>query len=120
MPAETRYVVCARVASGAALLGVAPVTGRTHQIRVHASHAGAPLFGDRAYGGPTRATLPNGRTLELGRVALHAARVSVPGASPDRPLFEACAPIPRELADLWSALGGDSEAWERASTCPIE
>ena len=41
-----------------------PMTGRTHQIRVHASHAGAPLLGDRDYGGPARVTLPTGRVLE--------------------------------------------------------
>ena len=56
--AATRYGVCAHAPGGAAMLAVAPVTGRTHQIRVHASHAGAPLLGDRDYGGPARVTLP--------------------------------------------------------------
>ena len=79
--AATRYRVCALAPGGAALLAVSPVTGRTHQIRVHASHAGAPLVGDRDYGGPSRVTLSTGRVLEPRRVALHAARVVVPAAS---------------------------------------
>lgn len=33
-----------------AMVEVAPVTGRTHQIRVHASHAGHPVVGDKIYG----------------------------------------------------------------------
>jgi 23S rRNA-/tRNA-specific pseudouridylate synthase len=96
----------------AALLAVEPVTGRTHQIRVHAAHAGAPLLGDRDYGGPTRLTLPGGRVIGLSRIALHAARVSVPDAT-GAPLV-ALAPIPTSLSDLWSMLGGAPASWEIA------
>lgn len=32
-----------------ALVGASPKTGRTHQIRVHLSEAGSPIFGDRMY-----------------------------------------------------------------------
>ncbi len=113
--AGTRYSVCGLAPGGAAMLAVSPVTGRTHQIRVHASHAGAPLLGDRDYGGPARLTLPTGRVLEPRRVALHAARVVVPGAS-GAPLV-ARAPVPPELEALWSALGGEAGAWELATSC---
>ncbi len=115
--AATRYRVCALAPDGAALLAVSPVTGRTHQIRVHAAHAGAPQIGDRAYGRPARVTLPSGRVLEPRRVALHAARVVVPGAS-GAPLI-ALAPVPPELQDLWSALGGEAAAWELATACVL-
>lgn len=94
-----------------AMLAVDPVTGRTHQIRVHVSDAGAPLVGDRDYGGPSRIVLANGRILATARIALHAARVIVPGA---RGPVEARAPIPIELTETWRALGGDDGAWERA------
>ncbi len=95
-------------ASGTRMLSVEPITGRTHQIRVHASDAGAPLLGDRDYGGQTRLTLANGRTVAPARIALHAARVEVDG-------LVAIAPIPPELAALWSALGGERDAWTRAT-----
>ena len=115
--ARTRYAVCARTPGGYAMLAVAPVTGRTHQIRVHAAHAGAPLVGDRAYGGPARVTLPTGRVLEPRRIALHAARVVVPDAS-GSPVV-AVAPVPAELEGLWSALGGEASAWDLSASCEL-
>jgi RluA family pseudouridine synthase len=36
--------------SGTALVRARPLTGRTHQIRVHLTHAGLPVVGDRLYG----------------------------------------------------------------------
>jgi len=117
--ARTLYRVVARTHGGCfALLAVAPITGRTHQIRVHAASAGAPLFGDRDYGGPVRATLESGRIVSLGRIALHAAEVRVPtdaGA-----VLAIAAPVPPELAGAWAELGGDAEAWNRAVSCEIE
>jgi RluA family pseudouridine synthase len=115
VPATTRYAVCARSPGGLAMLAVAPVTGRTHQIRVHASHAGAPLVGDRAYGGPGRLTLPGGHVIEPRRIALHAARVIVPDAR--GAAIVAIAPVPDELTALWSALGGDPSAWQLCASC---
>jgi 23S rRNA pseudouridine1911/1915/1917 synthase len=115
--ATTRYAVCARAAGGTALLAAAPVTGRTHQIRVHAAHANAPLVGDRTYGGPARLILASGRVVEPRRIALHAARVVVPGEQ-GAPLVIS-APVPPGLVDLWSLLGGDPNAWELATSCAV-
>jgi 23S rRNA-/tRNA-specific pseudouridylate synthase len=117
LAATTRYAACARGGHGETMLAVAPVTGRTHQIRVHAAHAGLPLLGDRSYGGPARLTLASGRVVELRRIALHAARVSVPDGDGGRVV--ATAPIPRDLVDLWSALGGEPSAWDVSVACPI-
>ncbi len=112
---RTRFRVVARLPLGeheVALLAVDPETGRTHQIRVHASHAGAPLLGDRDYGGPLRLTTLNGQVLGLGRIALHAARVMVPGAAGASVVAEAS--IPDELRRVWAELGGAPEAWNTA------
>jgi 23S rRNA pseudouridine1911/1915/1917 synthase len=107
--ALTHYATAARADGGETLLAVAPITGRTHQIRVHAAHAGVPLLGDRDYGGAARLTLPGGAVLELRRVALHAARVVI-GAARGTP-FVAQAPVPAELDQLWARLGGAPDAW---------
>lgn len=118
VPARSHYAVIARAPAGQTLLAVAPQTGRTHQIRIHASRAGAPLLGDRAYGGPARVTLASGRVLEPGRIALHAARVVVPAAGGERLVFTS--PVPPELLSLWTALGGDAAAWEGALACALD
>jgi 23S rRNA pseudouridine1911/1915/1917 synthase len=49
--ARTSFRVVAR-GHGAALVEARPLTGRTHQIRVHLAHLGLPVIGDEAYGGP--------------------------------------------------------------------
>lgn len=49
-------------------------TGRTHQIRVHASHMGAPLLGDSLYGNETSQALSE--TLGITAQALHAGKLS--------------------------------------------
>ena len=54
--------------NGAFLGRARPLTGRTHQIRIHLSGAGHPLLGDVQYGGRA----------EYARTALHAARLELP------------------------------------------
>ena len=52
-PAITRYVIRERRADGTVLVDFYPLTGRTHQLRVHAAHPeglNAPIVGDRLYG----------------------------------------------------------------------
>lgn len=101
-PAETRATVIART-EGAALLLLTPVTGRTHQLRLHAARAGLPLFGDTDYGGPSRWTRPDGGVVAIPRVLLHAWRVTLPGG---HPVVEA--PPHADLVDAWRAVAGAS------------
>ena len=56
---------------GATLLEARPITGRTHQIRVHAYHTGFPLLGDEKYSNDRSADLA--RQIGLNRLFLHAA-----------------------------------------------
>lgn len=116
--ASTRAVVVASSPGAAVhLLAVDPRTGRTHQIRIHAAHAGLPLLGDRAYGGPARMVTGAGAVIGLARVGLHAARVCVPDEA-GQPLV-AEADVPQELRIAWAELGGAPEAWNRASSCAV-
>ena len=62
-PSETRFRILKRYQSGA-LVEAQPMTGRTHQIRVHAYALGHPLLGDILYDGD--------ETMLISRPALHA------------------------------------------------
>lgn len=98
--ALTRFRVRARFAE-ATLLEVRPVTGRTHQIRVHARHAGHPLLGDVKYQGPREQRLA--AQLGLRRLFLHAWRLGFTlGAPGRRRAFEA--PLDGELRQILEKL----------------
>ncbi len=65
--AITRYIVREQRADGTCLVDFYPLTGRTHQLRVHAAHPdglNAPIVGDRLYGSPAE------------RLMLHAAEIT--------------------------------------------
>jgi 23S rRNA pseudouridine1911/1915/1917 synthase len=109
-PARTRFAVLRRFEAGgacAALVEAAPLTGRTHQIRVHAAHAGHPLLGDPRYGGPTLLS-PFGRPVVPPRVALHALRLEF--VHPDGGHRSVEAPWPSDLAQLEADLVGVTSA----------
>ena len=72
-PAQTR-VSLSRTYGVYSLLQCAPVTGRTHQIRVHLEHAGHPILGDERYGDPV-ANRQAG-ALGLRRLFLHAQSIA--------------------------------------------
>jgi 23S rRNA-/tRNA-specific pseudouridylate synthase len=113
--AETRYRVVAR-ADGCALYALRPITGRTHQLRVHAAHAGAPLLGDRDYGARRPIALARGEIVTLDRIALHCARVRLRFAG-DTVVVES--PVPEELRSLFRKMGGADEAWQEAIECDV-
>ncbi len=70
----TEFSVLQRFGDIATLVEARPITGRTHQIRVHARHAGHPIAGDPKYGDDDFSQ----RIRELGgkRLFLHAASLS--------------------------------------------
>ena len=80
------------------LLEVHPITGRTHQIRLHLAFLGCPVTGDTIYG-RRHASLP------LERHFLHAARLSIRlRGENERRTFEA--PLPQELVEVLERLRG--------------
>ncbi len=80
--------------AGASLVEAQLLSGRTHQIRVHAQHLGYPLAGDRKYGDPEAEAALG--ALGLKRLFLHAARIEVePLDGVTARVFEA--PLPAEL-----------------------
>ncbi len=86
----------------ATMMEVSLETGRTHQIRVHAAHAGYPLAGDEKYGDADF----NAKMQEAGltRMFLHASLLSF--TWPDSGVeFTVSAPLPAELAAVVDGLG---------------
>jgi 23S rRNA pseudouridine1911/1915/1917 synthase len=89
-------------------------TGRTHQIRVHLTHIGYPLVGDKVYGG--RLALPKGVSEDLRqalrgfpRQALHAARLQLEHPVTGKSL-EVASPLPQDMVQLLARLADDSAA----------
>ncbi|WP_227368372.1 RluA family pseudouridine synthase [Halomonas sp. M20] len=80
---RTRFAVRETFAN-ATLVEAEPITGRTHQIRVHAAHAGHALLGDDKYGTREGQRLAAG--LRLDRLFLHAAALTFPEPTSGRPV----------------------------------
>ena len=93
-PSITRYRVLAR-GGGHTLAACIPVTGRTHQIRVHMSHLGCPLAGDTLYGGHTE---------RIGRHALHCAALAFRHPL-DGSLHSVRCPLPPDMGELCRECG---------------
>ena len=103
--ARTRFAVLERF-GGWTLLTCEPLSGRTHQIRVHLRHSGFPLVGDELYGGKPLllSRLKSGYRLKPGhterplldRVALHAEELILPHPAGNEPV-KIVAPWPKDL-----------------------
>ncbi len=77
-------------------LALEPVTGRTHQLRVHCAAKGWPIVGDAIYGSAPRYGGPG--------LHLHAAEVVVP-LYPRREPIRVTAPVPGHMRELLAACG---------------
>ena len=86
---------------GCTLVLAKPLTGRTHQIRVHAQHAGHALVGDEKYAAAelNKTMRPKG----FKRLCLHAYSLDV--RLPDETLLHVCAPLPADLQIPLAAMG---------------
>ena len=90
-----------RFGKTASLLEVSIETGRTHQIRVHAAHAGHPVAGDERYGDKDFDEYL--KSFGLTRMFLHAHSLSFDWPDTGEP-FNASAPLPEDLKSVLTAL----------------
>ncbi|CAA0119605.1 Ribosomal large subunit pseudouridine synthase C [Halioglobus japonicus] len=97
--AVTEFSVVERF-QGATLIEARPITGRTHQIRVHAQQAGFPLLGDEKYSDDRTAAFA--RQIGLKRLFLHAA--SLQFSLPDSGELILRAPLDTELDNILDKL----------------
>ena len=107
--AITHYEVLAEyaIASGARVVSKLRLrleTGRKHQIRVQAAHAGLPLVGDRVYNPAFRAVETERTRIEFPRQALHAEMLTL--EHPEQPgvRMKWHAALPKDLRQLETAL----------------
>ncbi len=99
--AVTRYATIESAGKRAAWVGLMPLTGRTHQLRVHLAMIGTPIMGDRKYGGEG-AYLPG----MLGKkLHLHARRLILP--HPKHGAIDVTAPLPSHMLETWKLFGFD-------------
>lgn len=102
--AVSLYAVVEPAGKRAARVALWPLTGRTHQLRVHMAAIGTPILGDGKYGGAGAflegAELP--RTLHL-----HARRIVLPRPRGGRPI-DVTAPLAPHLRATWAYFGFDA------------
>lgn len=82
------------------LLALQPITGRTHQLRVHTAHIGAPILGDTKYFNVENWALPGGLQ---NRLHLHARRLVVP--HPVEGTIDVSAPLSPHITQSLNVLG---------------
>ena len=93
--ALTRYRILMRK-NGHTLVLASPVTGRTHQLRVHFAHLGCPILGDDMYGEQSEL---------IPRHALHALRLRLPHPQSGEDMI-LTAPLPDDMRSAMSAIFG--------------
>jgi 23S rRNA pseudouridine955/2504/2580 synthase len=105
--ARTRYRVIDFAGSRAAWVELQPLTGRTHQLRVHMAAIGHPIVGDGKYGG--QAAFLTGAVSR--KMHLHARRLLIDG--PDGRTIDATAELPEHFAATLAQLGFEENegAW---------
>jgi len=102
--AATRYRVARRF-SRFTLLEAEPLTGRTHQLRVHFSALGHPIVGDTLYGAPGRLHLGAGECETLKRNFLHASALAFQHPRSHQTMRVQSA-LPPELKDFLGLIEG--------------
>ncbi|GGF29508.1 pseudouridine synthase [Aliidongia dinghuensis] len=98
--AVTYYAVVEQAAQKVAWLAMMPITGRTHQLRVHCAEIGTPILGDGKYGGGKAVLdgIDHARKLHLHARSIRLDR-------PDGSVLEVTAPLPAHMQATWKFFG---------------
>ncbi len=112
--ALTEYAVIGQAGSEYAWVAAKPVTGRTHQIRVHLASIGTPIVGDFKYGG----TDTRGKGAIADKLHLHARSIDL--QRPDGERLQVTAPLPPHMVKSWELLGFDSDDKRNPFTAKIK
>lgn len=99
--AKTEYRVIESLARRFALIELKPLTGRTHQLRVHMQAINCPIVGDEKYGGDEMQAQDVGIADGLH---LHARRVVIPAFGSGKKI-DVTAPLPPHMKESFKALG---------------
>ncbi len=97
--AITDFAVIDRIGRQAAWLALRPLTGRTHQLRVHCAAIGTPILGDGKYGG-AHAFLSG---VPAKDVHLHARAIEIPKRGGG--VISVIAPLPDHMRKTWRLFG---------------
>ena len=100
--ALTEYAVMGQAGQEFSWVAARPVTGRTHQIRVHLASLGTPIVGDFKYGGVDA----KGKGAIADKLHLHARSIDI--ARPDGGRLQVTAPLPPHMLKSWELLGFDA------------
>ncbi len=101
--ALTEYAVMGKAGTEFAWVAARPITGRTHQIRVHMASLGTPIVGDFKYGG----TDARAKGEIADKLHLHARSIDI--GRPDGGRLQATAPLPPHMLKSWKLLGFDPD-----------
>lgn len=112
--ARTRYRVIDRAGNRAAWVELHPLTGRTHQLRVHMAAIGHPIVGDGKYGGQ-EAFLTGSISRKMH---LHARRLII--EHPDGAPLDVTAPLPEHFANSLESLGFVESEGDFEIEAPVE
>ncbi|MFO0389354.1 MAG: RluA family pseudouridine synthase [Pseudomonadota bacterium] len=99
--AKTEYRVIESLARRFSLMELKPLTGRTHQLRVHMQAIGCPIVGDHKYGGSTN----DAKDIGVENVLhLHAWKIEIPMSGR---VIKVSAPLPPHMKNSFKSLGID-------------